>query len=237
MKELRWVGFIKTFESKENPTYTDRRDIYVQHDAIRKVLEYEGDTYNVPYECGVSKGEVPYTCNLSTPQTEGGYPTDVTEVPYTCETNKKELEYIKINNNNDAEDKSSSSGSDEPQPETEINYNERYSLVHQAPQTDLNIYKDITEQDIRNLQFNSTSHYDVYDDYEYVERIYGQYVECYTYKRNAYDTISSIKSFMKQFNCDDKAIEKCIGYFLYQHRKLKRNLEDIKICFDETLAS
>lgn len=237
MKELRWVGFIKTFENKDVPTYTDRRDIYVQHDAIRKVLEYDGDIYSVPYECGVSETEVPYECNLSTLQTEGNNPTDVTEVPYICETNKKELENIKINKNNDAEDKSSSSGSDEPQPKTELTYDDRYALAHQSPPTDLNIYKDITEQDIRNLQFNSKSHYDVYDDYEYVERIYGQYTECCTRKRNAYDTISSIKFFMKQFNCDEKATEMCIGYFLYQHRKLKRNLEDVKICFDETLAS
>jgi DNA-binding MarR family transcriptional regulator len=99
IKELRWVGFIKTFENKDIPTYTDRRDIYVQHDAIKKVLEYDGDIYHVPYECGVSTEEVPYECNLSTLQTEGNYPTDVTEVPYTCETNNNKLEYIKINKN------------------------------------------------------------------------------------------------------------------------------------------
>ena len=100
MKELRWVGFVKTYENKDNPTYTDRRDIYVQHDAIKKVLEFEGDIYHVPYECWVSNNEVPYKRNLSTLQMKGDYPTDVTEVPYTCETNKKELEYIKINKNN-----------------------------------------------------------------------------------------------------------------------------------------
>ena len=237
MKELRWVGFIKTFESKDNPTYTDRRDIYVQHDAIKKVLEFEGDIYNVPYECGVSDDEVPYKRNLSTLQTEGNYPTDVTEVPYTCKTNKKELEYIKINKNNDDEDKSSSLGSDEPQQKTETTYSDRYTLVHQSPQTDLNIYKDITEQDIRELQFNSKTHYDMYDDYEYTERIYQQYVQCCDRKRNAYDTISAIKLFMKQFNCDEKAIETCVGYFLYQHRMLKRNIEDIQICFNVELAS
>lgn len=102
MKELRWVGFIKTYESKDNPTYTDRRDIYVQHDAIKKVLEIEGNVYIVPYECGVSNNEAPYKRNLSTLRTEGNYPTDVTEVPYICETNKKGLENIKINKNNDA---------------------------------------------------------------------------------------------------------------------------------------
>lgn len=99
IKELRWVGFIKTFENKDIPTYTDRRDIYVQHDAIKKVLEFDGDIYHVPYECGVSNDEVPYKRNLSTPQMEGNYPTDVTEVPYICETNNNKLEYIKINKN------------------------------------------------------------------------------------------------------------------------------------------
>ena len=39
MKELRWVGFIKTFESKDSPNHTERRDIYVQHDAIKAVLK------------------------------------------------------------------------------------------------------------------------------------------------------------------------------------------------------
>ena len=100
MKELRWVGFIKTFENKDNPTYTDRRDIYVQHDVIKEVLQSESNPYIVPYECKVHyEHKVSYECNASTLQTNGDYPTDVMQVPYTCNTNKKELEYIKINKN------------------------------------------------------------------------------------------------------------------------------------------
>ena len=49
MKELRWVGFIKTFETKDNSNYTNRRDTYVQHDAIKAVLESEDNPYIVPY--------------------------------------------------------------------------------------------------------------------------------------------------------------------------------------------
>lgn len=54
MKELRWVGFIKTFEDRENDTYTERRNIYVQHDAIKKALEFNGDKYIIPYKCNQS---------------------------------------------------------------------------------------------------------------------------------------------------------------------------------------
>lgn len=45
IRELRWVGFIKTYESKESPIYTLRRNIYVQHDVIKAVLENDDDPY------------------------------------------------------------------------------------------------------------------------------------------------------------------------------------------------
>ena len=238
MKELRWVGFIKTFENKENPTYTDRRNIYIQHDAIKKVLEYDSYIYMVPYECGVSNDEVPSTCNLNTLQMECNYPTNVTLVPSTCKTNKKELKYIKNNNKekvadapND-EDKSSSHASDDEKPiKSKINYN--YSITNISLPMDLNVYENILEQDIRDLRFNSKSHYDIYDDYKYVEIIYDKYIECCSYRKNANDTISSIKIFMKQYNCNEDSIEKCVGYFLYQHRKLKRSIEEIKVDFEK----
>lgn len=99
MRELRWVGFIKTFENKEYPTYTDRRNIFVQHDAIQKVLDFKGDIYKVPYECGVSNDKVPSTCNQDTLQMLPNHPTDVTKVPSTCGVNKKGLENIKLNYN------------------------------------------------------------------------------------------------------------------------------------------
>ena len=99
MKELRWVGFIKTFESKDNPMYTDRRDIHVQHNAIKAALENESNPYIVPYECKVrDEQRVPYECHASTLQMDGDYLTDVMQVPYICNTNKNKLEYIKINN-------------------------------------------------------------------------------------------------------------------------------------------
>lgn len=227
MKELRWVGFIKTFENKENPTYTDRRNIYVQHDAIKKVLEFEGDIYKVPYECGVSNGKLPSICNLSTLHVECDYPTNVTKVPSTCKTNKKRLENI-INNNK--EKVANAPSSDEVKSfETENNY----LITNNSPPMDLNIYENISEQNIRDLQFDSKSHSDMYDDYEYVEKIYDKYIECCNYKRNANDTISSIKIFMKQYNCNEDSVEKCVGYFLYQHRKLKRSIEEIKIDFEQ----
>lgn len=247
MKELRWVGFIKTFESKDSPTHTDRRDIYVQHDIIKMVLKSESNPYIVSYEykvhdeCKVSdKCEVHDEHHASTLQTDGNYPTNVMQVPDECNTNKNKLEYIKINKNKDGakapteESKLSSNASDEAnQSKTE----DRYSVFHQSFPMDLNIYKDITEKDVETLQFNSATHSDMYDDYEYIERIYEKYVECCNNKRNANDTISCIKSFMKQFNCDEKAIETCVGYFLYQHRKEQKNIQDLKLSLDEKIAS
>lgn len=230
MKELRWVGFIKTFETKDSPTHTSRRDTYVQHDAIKAVLESEDNPYIVPYECKAPDTcNIPSECNAGTLQTSCKYPTDVMQVYDVCEANKKEIKNIIKYNKEDAEDKSSAMASDEAN---------QTLTIHDTSQIDLNIYKDITEKDVRNLQFNSQSHSDMFDDYEYVDCIYEQYIECCNRKRNANSTITSIKCSMKQYNCDEQAIETCIGYFLYQHRLLKRNVEEIKIDFtNDKLAS
>lgn len=238
IKELRWVGFIKTYENKEIPTYTDRRNIYVQHDAIKRVLEFEGDKYRVPYECGVSDDEVPSTCNLSTLQMEGEYPTDVTKVPSTCRSNKKGLENIR-NYKKDGTDVPNASDeantSDEVSFESETNYN--YFNIYDTLPMDLTVFEDISENHVRDLHFNSKSHYDMFDDYEFVDKIYEKYIECCKDKRNASSTMSLVKGFMKQYNCDENAIETCVGYFLYQNRKLKRSFEDIKIDFEQSVLA
>lgn len=98
IKELRVVGFIKTYETKDNPTHTKRRTIYVQHDVIQEVLKSEADPYIIPHEQRVShECEVSHECDASTSQTECRYPTNVTLVPHKCETNKKVLERIRKN--------------------------------------------------------------------------------------------------------------------------------------------
>ncbi len=230
LKELRWVGFIKTFEEKNNPTHTDRRKIYVQLNMINKVLESESN----PYKCMVSQEDHPYECMGQPIQTNGSTHTDVWDNPYMLAVNNKELESIRKNNKEVANAPivaNAPKASDEAYHlETENNL---YSAIHQSVPIDLNIYQDITDENIRDLCFNSKSHSDMFDDYEFVERIYEKYIECCTYKRNASETISSIKSFMKQFNCDENVIETCVGYFLYQHRKLKRDIDEIKIDFEQ----
>ena len=241
MKELRWVGFIKTFETKDSPTHTDRRNIYVQHDIIKNVLQSENNPYMVSYKCNVpDEHKVHYEHHVSTLQMDGDHPTYVMQVPDECNANNNKLEYIRINKKDNGaeappeESKLSSNASNEA---NKLKTENRYSVFHKSFPMDLNIYKDITEKDVETLQFNSVTHSDMYDDYEYIERIYEKYVECCNNKRNANDTISCIKSFMKQFNCDENAIETCVGYFLYQHRKEQKNIQDLKLSLDERIAS
>lgn len=98
IKELRWVGFIKTFETKDNPTHTERRNIYVQHDAIKAVLKSEANPYTVPYERKISyECKVPYRCDEDTLHSSCDYLTDVMQAPYEHNANKKVLESIKKN--------------------------------------------------------------------------------------------------------------------------------------------
>ena len=97
LKELRWVGFIKTFESKNVPNHTDRRNIYIQFDVINDVLASESN----PYKCMVhsnGKSTNPYECMDHTIQTNGISHTDVWDNPYKLATNKKVLESIRKNN-------------------------------------------------------------------------------------------------------------------------------------------
>ena len=94
LKELRWVGFIKTFEEKGEPTYTDKRNIYVQFDVIDKVLRSQDN----PYICMVATEDHPYECMVEPIQTNGLTHTNVGEHPYILATNKKALENIKKNN-------------------------------------------------------------------------------------------------------------------------------------------
>lgn len=234
LKELRWVGFIKTYEEKSSHIYTDRRNIYIQFDVINAVLKSEDN----PYKC-----MVPSTCNpydyMDQPiQMYGSTHIDEGIDPYMLATNNKELENIIKNNKENAEDKSSATASDEAkQIKTEIDTKE-YKALHQSFQIDLNIYANISEQDVRNLDFNSKSHFDMFDNCDYIEFIYDRYIKCCDNKRNAYETISYIKNEMEQYNCDKNAIETCVGYFLYQHRLLKRSIEEIKIDFTkDELAS
>ena len=91
LKELRWVGFIKTFEEKSSSTYTERRNIYVQFDVIDKVLASEND----PYKCMAYSEDNPYECMDKPIQTEGLTHINEWEEPYECMTNKKELKSIK----------------------------------------------------------------------------------------------------------------------------------------------
>lgn len=58
LKELRWVGFIKSFEEKTESIYTDKRIIYVQFDVINKVL----NSCDNPYKSMVSTDGNPYEC-------------------------------------------------------------------------------------------------------------------------------------------------------------------------------
>lgn len=93
LKELRWVGFIKTFEEKKESTHTDKRKIYVQFDVINEVLKSKSN----PYKCMVSSECNPYECMAEPIQTNGTTHINVGDDPYTLATNKKELENIRNN--------------------------------------------------------------------------------------------------------------------------------------------
>ena len=86
LKELRWVGFIKTFEEKSNPMYTERRKIYVQFNVINKVLASE----NNPYKCMAYDDSNPFECMDEPIRTEGLTHTDVGDNPYTLATYNKD---------------------------------------------------------------------------------------------------------------------------------------------------
>lgn len=105
LKELRWVGFIKTFEEKSTPVHTDRRTIYVQFDVINSVLESESN----PYKCMVPSKCMPYEHMDKPIQTNGITHTDRGENPYELATYNKELERIRKNNKDTAPPKDNNS--------------------------------------------------------------------------------------------------------------------------------
>lgn len=121
LKELRWVGFIKTFEDKKEPTHTDKRNIFVQFDTINAVLKSKSN----PYKCMVPSECNPYEHMAKPIQTNGTTHTDVGIDPYMLATNKKELESIRKNNKEVA---NAPNTSDEV---SEINFNSKCALSNE----------------------------------------------------------------------------------------------------------
>ena len=153
LKELRWVGFIKTFEEKKESTYTDRRNIYIQYDIINAVLKSESN----PYKCMVPTNDNPYECMDEPIQTNGTTHTNEWIDPYMLATNKKELEIIKKNNKENAEDKSSASASDEAhqiEDKTEYNFKSKLNSLSNH-RIKIAIDKKIEEINVNNHSYES----------------------------------------------------------------------------------
>lgn len=227
LSDLKSKGLIKTYEKKLGMKTTTRY-IYVQHDVLGTENIFQSYNKGVEEKRKTSGKNTSKEWKKSVKSAEDNF-HHIKEDKRIDENNIYDGTKVPMVANAPASDEAKSI-------EMETNYN--YSIINDTLPMDLNIYGNITEQDISDLQFNSKSHSDMYDDYEYVEKIYEKYIECCDYKKNASSTISSIKTFMKQYNCDEDVVEKCIGYFLYQNRKLKRSIEEIKIDFEqEDLAS
>ena len=209
------------------------KQLDVSKGKVNKTLQkYKNGEYEGIINLDDNTLTITSTSTITSTITNTGVTDDQRDRVTTCPT---ELADAQTNGTDVPNASDEANTSDEVSFESETNYN--YFNIYDTLPMDLTVFEDISEDNVRDLHFNSKSHYDMFDDYEFVDKIYEKYIECCKDKRNASSTMSLVKGFMKQYNCDENAIETCVGYFLYQNRKLKRSFEDIKIDFEQSVLA